>query len=508
MSFTSLQAFYNTAKEALPFLPGALRTTILHFTGMDELSAYHEYTNLLILTALRTFANPSPAKSISESQALDMAVGPIRGRIWISTYTAPVPPEPSARDVLLALVRELSPDAAGFDAMLRRATRDGRLPLELAAVEGEWTGYRAGVDDTEPPPDVSDREMFDAMQEDCSRPATVLYFHGGAYYLMDPATHRDTCKKIAKDTGGRVYSVRYRLAPQNPFPSALLDALVSYLTLLYPPPGAFHEAVKPEHIVFAGDSAGGNLALVLMRTLLELHRRQTPITWHGRARAVPLPAAVAVNSPWCDIGLSLPDVGRFADFDYLPSTFAAWHSAPPCTAWNNGATAGRSHVYCLDGLLDHPLTSPVVADGWAGAPPVYICAGWEVLASGIKHTAQKLHRQGVCVVYDEFEGMPHCFAMVLPGRGARRCFDAWTGFIRDAVEQPAALQSRATAIKAKTLEEAPLEFEALSPFDDADVRAWAARVSRSGQRDKDADAEVADEAVDGNGNPGPVAAHL
>ena len=70
--------------------------------------------------------------------------------------------------------------------------------------------------------------------KECKSPVTVLYFHGGAYYLLDPSTHRPTTKKLAKLTGGRCYSVRYRLAPQNPFPAALLDALVSYLTLLYP----------------------------------------------------------------------------------------------------------------------------------------------------------------------------------------------------------------------------------------------------------------------------------
>ena len=47
--------------------------------------------------------------------------------------------------------------------------------------------------------------------------------------------------------------MRYRLAPQHPFPSALLDALVSYFTLLYPPPGSIHEAVPASDIVFGGD---------------------------------------------------------------------------------------------------------------------------------------------------------------------------------------------------------------------------------------------------------------
>lgn len=127
-----------------------------------------------------------------------------------------------------------------------------RIP-PFAHVEAEWTGYRAAASKREPLPNISEVAKYNEMVKECQEPTTVLYLHGGAYYLCDPATHRRPVRKLAQLTKGRCYSVRYRLAPQNPFPSALLDALVSYFTLLYPPPDAFHEAVKPEHIVFAGD---------------------------------------------------------------------------------------------------------------------------------------------------------------------------------------------------------------------------------------------------------------
>ncbi|KAL1889455.1 hypothetical protein Cpir12675_005790 [Ceratocystis pirilliformis] len=470
---SSIQAVYSTTKQALPFLPGALRTTILHFTGLEELSQYHDYKSLLIMSVMRTFSNPGTIRSISETQRLAMINPPIKGRIWISTYRSPVPPEESVCDILLGLIKDLSPDPMGYEAMLQQSTPDGKLTLSIAAIEGEWTGYRAGVEDEEPQPDISEKAKFDAMSQECTSPTTVLYFHGGAYYLLDPATHRDATRKLARNTGGCVFSVRYRLAPQNSFPSALLDALVSYLTLLYPPPDAFHKAIPPEHIVFAGDSAGGNLALVLTKTLLELRQRKVQIPWYGEARDVPISAGVAVNSPWCDISMSFPDIKDFTEFDYLPSDFEAWNKAPECEAWNSKTAFSRSHVYCLDGLVDHPLTSPVLADGWEGAPPVFVCSGWEILSGSIKHFVQKIHKQGVKVIFEEYEGMPHCFAMRLPSPGAKRCYDGWTAFIQAAVEEPASLKSRAMEIKAKTVKESPLDFKALSPYNDDDVRSWA-----------------------------------
>lgn len=84
---------------------------------------------------------------------------------------------------------------------------------------------------------------------------TVLYFHGQSYYMSDPVAYRSTTSKLAKGTGGRVLSVRYRLSPQHPFPAALLDAFVAYLSLLSPPPGSCHDAIPSRDIVLAGDSA-------------------------------------------------------------------------------------------------------------------------------------------------------------------------------------------------------------------------------------------------------------
>lgn len=61
---------------------------------------------------------------------------------------------------------------------------------------------------------------------------------------------------MARDAGGRVLAVQYRLAPQDEFPAALVDAVMAYKYLVDPPKGALHKAVDPSKIVIAGDSAG------------------------------------------------------------------------------------------------------------------------------------------------------------------------------------------------------------------------------------------------------------
>lgn len=231
-------------------LPLIARVALLHMLHMSPTSRYVDLRTELTVAVIRSFLTPSKPMSISATQKVLNRDPGIKGRIWVAKYTAPVPPEPSIRDCVIRAVESMR--APNNDGTLLAPLKDIRWP-DLVPVEAEWTGYRAGATPQSRLPPISEAEKYVEMMKEVKSQTTVLYFHGGAYYLMDPASHRATTKKLAKLTGGRCYSVRYRLAPQNPFPSALLDALQSYLALLYPMKGAFHEAVKPEHIVFAGD---------------------------------------------------------------------------------------------------------------------------------------------------------------------------------------------------------------------------------------------------------------
>lgn len=158
---------------------------------------------------------------------------------------------------------------------------------------------------------------------------------------------------------------------------------------------------------------------------------------------------------------------------------------PPCEAWPSNPP--RRFLYTETDLVTHPLVSLFISDpkGWSGAPPMYVCVGWEMLADEVGFiTASRLHNGGngaSAVVFEQYEAMPHCFALVLPQLpGAKRCLKGWAGFIRQAVEQPETLRQGAsgpgsgssfTHIKAKTLEETPIEPNTLSPYTEEHIKA-------------------------------------
>lgn len=239
------QSNLGILKALLPKLPLILRVTVAHVLNLSETAPYLDLRSALIVSVLRSFLEPDPSRphSVSSVQRLSTRDPGVKGRLWVSTYASPPPPEAGARDALgraLEALRE----------------QPGPAPIAVPGyvpVEAEWTGYRAAAGPNDRPPAISESEKYRELTKECTAPTTVLYLHGGAYYLLDPSSHRPTTKKLAKITGGRCYSVRYRLAPKHAFPAAVLDAFVSYLTLLYPPPDAYHEPVRPEHIVVSGD---------------------------------------------------------------------------------------------------------------------------------------------------------------------------------------------------------------------------------------------------------------
>ncbi|KAG0649820.1 AB hydrolase superfamily [Hyphodiscus hymeniophilus] len=441
-------------KAFLPKVPLIGKTAISHTLGFSEHSKFWDLRTELTVNVLRSFIIDGPAQSVSKLQHLSIKDPGIKGRIWISKVSMPIPSEDDIRQGLFRAIEGLKDpgEASG-----------GYKEPELLPVEAEWTGYRAGATKQSTRLKIAEEQQYKELMREVTSPVTVLYFHGGAHYLMDPASHRPSTKKLAKLTKGRVFSVRYRLAPKNPFPAAVLDALVAYFTLLYPPAGSFHEAIDPKHIVLAGDSAGGNLCLALLQTLLELRRQSLKIRWNGEEREVPMPAGAALCSPWTDVTHSSPSCSQNGSYDYLPALTLKLgdRQPPPCTIWP--ADPPRRNMYAEDACLVHPICSPLAAKSWEGCCPLYMDAGKELLTDEIKYVAMSAARQGVKVVYEEYEAMPHCFAMLLTTiGGAKRFFDGWSSFISAAVERPEDIQTKGLLIKAKTLEEVPLNVEELS----------------------------------------------
>jgi acetyl esterase/lipase len=449
------------AKILLPRTPLMLKTALFNALSLSKNSSKQNIKTEVAVALLRSILDVK--KPLGQVQNWGLKDPGIKGPLWISKVTMPIAGAALVKDALIRAIKELGDGKEEYN-----------VP-ELKDVEAEWTGYRSGVEKKAPRPDISEEEHYTRLMQEVKSDVTILYFHGGAYCLMDPSSHRVPTSHLAKLTQGRCFSVRYRLAPQNPFPTALLDALVAYLSLLSPPPNALHTAVPAKHIVFAGDSAGGNLALVLQQTLIALGRSgMTSIAFNGREVPLELPAGLALNSPWCDVSRSMPSVHSNAHFDYLspPSATGIPQDHPADEIWPSKPP--RAEVYCNAAMLDHPLVSPLAAAAelWKGSSPVYLCCGNEGLEDEDCILARRLHQAGVPIIFDAYEGMPHCFAMLFMGSPAAKTnFTTMSKFCSDAVNDT--VKSKDTGTWMKAFSDPPafreVSLSQLSPVTDAMV---------------------------------------
>jgi acetyl esterase/lipase len=108
-------------------------------------------------------------------------------------------------------------------------------------------------------------DAFDAAWAIPSDPApgkAILYLFGGAYVSGGLTYAKRFGGVLADATRRKVLCAGYRLAPENPYPDALNDALAAYRRLL--------ENYDPSGIVFVGESSGGGLCYCLCMKLKEL----------------------------------------------------------------------------------------------------------------------------------------------------------------------------------------------------------------------------------------------
>jgi acetyl esterase/lipase len=211
---------------------------------------------------------------------------------------------------------------------------------------------------------------------DAPQEKAILYFHGGGFRLGSVASHRDLIAQIALASGCRALAVNYRLAPEHRFPAALDDALAAYAWML-------DRGLEPGNVAFAGDSAGGNLALAAMLAL--------------RERRLPLPISAALMSPWTDLAATGASYVSRAEADPI-------HQRPMILALARNYLGG-------EGDLCDPLVSPLYAD-LKGLPPLLIQVGdRETVLDDSVMFADKARAAGVEVELQIWDGMIHVFQM-------------------------------------------------------------------------------------------------
>jgi acetyl esterase/lipase len=232
--------------------------------------------------------------------------------------------------------------------------------------------------------------------------AVILYLHGGAFCLGGPSTHRSITSRLAVESGLPVWVPDYRLAPEHPYPAALDDVLGCYERLLA-------SGYGPRQVVFAGDSAGGSLALALALRLRDAGRE--------------LPAGLALISPVADPTLSGQGVAANAQLD--PMIRKAW------------VEQGIGWYRCPQDVLAH---RPLDAD-LAGLPPMLVQVGErEILLSDSLRLADHARRYGVDCRLEVHEGRWHVFHLqAFYLASARKALRTMAQFARSCVEAPCAL---------------------------------------------------------------------
>ncbi len=206
--------------------------------------------------------------------------------------------------------------------------------------------------------------------------SVILYFHGGGYVSCSPGSHRAITANLARLTGQRVFAVDYRLAPEHPFPAAIDDAEAAYDWLLH------KHGVSPQHITFAGDSAGGGMVIAVMLRLRS----------HGR----PLPAGAVCFSPWLDL-----------------TGCCDYRNAESCAMFRAGDVKTFATIYLGKASAEHPEASPLFGDLTA-LPPVLIQASSTEL---LLDDAEKFHARalaaGVRSRLSIYPGLPHVWQITV-----------------------------------------------------------------------------------------------
>lgn len=260
-----------------------------------------------------------------------------------------------------------------------RAAAVGKLPIEeqrrLQEIAGDQEAKRmqSNVTRTEAKIGGVDGEWFVPKGKTPKR--VVMYIHGGGFVAGSSRTHGEMIMRLAMAADARIYAPNYRLAPEHRFPAQLDDCRAVYRALLA-------DGIRPSDLIVCGDSAGGNLSIVLPLAL--------------RDEKIALPAGIAALSPWVDLSNRKGSMLEHEPYDWAtPADFDGWL---------------EHYVGTEDPSA--PLVSPIFAD-LRDLPPIRIDIGTaEMLLDQVRAFGQRAKEAGLPLTFHEIPGMVHnCYLL-------------------------------------------------------------------------------------------------
>src|SRR6266550_125871 len=169
--------------------------------------------------------------------------------------------------------------------------------------------------------------------------AAIIHVHGGWFNFGSARAYRNLVGHIASSAGADAFIPDYRLAPENLFPAAVTDVETCYR-------GLVDKGI--DKIAVTGDSAGGDLALVLLSIA------SAPAYEGGRA-----PVGAVAISPVTDLALT-------------GESFETRAAADPY--FTKSQVAGLVASYLGETDPKNPLASPLYGDV-SGLPPIRVHVG-------------------------------------------------------------------------------------------------------------------------------------
>lgn len=226
----------------------------------------------------------------------------------------------------------------------------------------------------------------------------LLWIHGGGYVIGTPAQDDANCRRLARELGATVAAVRYKLAPEYPYPASLEDCY-SALAWLHGLP-----AVDPSRVAIGGASAGGGLAASLAQYA------------HDRGE-VPVAAQLLVYPMLDDRSGDGPDDARHR----------MWSRSSNRYGWR-----------CYLGDADPDVAVPARRADLSGLPQAWIGVGtFDLFHDEDVEYADRLRAAGVPCELEVIEGAFHGFdGIAAKAPVSRASFDEQVGFLRRALATP------------------------------------------------------------------------